>query len=491
MSTANKNNNSTSIPLKSGTEFVGLAQSTTGFSNILVNIRTDKKAELTIQQSADKVNWDLHSLWTCDPAKSPTGFLVQEPASLPFFRVKLLNTSGENMIRLRLISVLNLTSNVKLNVRQDNTLVSGEDALGEKRTLLTDASGALVIGGTTPSGTLNVNVTNDVVVQGQNNNYEFYPTPTNNTSAVYADGTAGVDVAGGWSYSNIATGKINWYLYGSTGLATDYKVSQLNSMYAVVNNQSTLGLALAQNPWVMIYTRPDSGTNGAGWYKSKLFFGSNAHTDISGIKLLYTGSDPVGVHPEITGINRIQLLFVEALSTKPLAEAQNENIMLGSLQTTNNTAQAGAFNFVMQEFGADWVKTPSILPIEFNKVVCDVTGTVTTIKPALITQTQLITSPTAGLASSSFDLGNNSLFDCLLLASGTIIAGNVRLDYSIDNVNWFPDNTATSQAALSTADPHFVYRGISSASRYVRVSSGSGSLFSATSLRVTFSSKLN
>jgi hypothetical protein len=62
MSSANKNNNSSSIPLKSATEFIGLAQSTSGFSNILVNIRSDKKSELTIQQSADKVNWDLHSL---------------------------------------------------------------------------------------------------------------------------------------------------------------------------------------------------------------------------------------------------------------------------------------------------------------------------------------------------------------------------------------------------------------------------------------------
>jgi len=153
MSSDNKNNNSSSIPLKSATEFIGLAQSTSGFTNILVNIRSDKKSELTIQQSADKVNWDLHSLWTCDPAKNPTGFLVQEPASMPFFRVKLLNTSGEDMTRLRLVSVLNLTSNVKLNARQDNTLISGEDELGEKHTLLTTSTGDLIINGSAGSAT--------------------------------------------------------------------------------------------------------------------------------------------------------------------------------------------------------------------------------------------------------------------------------------------------------------------------------------------------
>jgi hypothetical protein len=458
-------------PLAIGETFTGGAEATgieTGqWTAISVSVVVPTACTLKIEQTYNKTNWYVTETTSLEPDVLK---IVQQAITLPYFRVKL-----ENLGTLQ--TYCHMVSSLVANLTQDLNIRS-LDAARDSVTI-------------TPTGTQDVNVTNDVVVQGQNNNYEFYPTPTNNTSAVYADGTAGVDVAGGWSYSNIATGKINWYLYGSAGLATDYKVSQLNSMYAVVNNQSTLGLALAQNPWVMIYTRPDSGTNGAGWYKSKLFFGSNAHTDISGIKLLYTGSDPVDVHPEITGINRIQLLFVEALSTKSLASAQNENIMLGSLQTTNNTAQAGAFNFVMQEFGADWVKTPSILPIEFNKVVCEVTGTVTTIKPALITQTQVITSPTAGLASSSFDLGTNSLFDCLLLAAGTITAGNVRLDYSIDNLNWFPDNTSTSLAPLSTADPHFVYRGISTGSRYVRISSAAGSTFAATTLTITFSSKLN
>ena len=354
MSSANKNNNSSSIPLKSATEFIGLAQSTSGFTNILVNIRSDKKAELTIQQSADKVNWDLHSLWTCDPAKNPTGFLVQEPASMPFFRVKLLNTSGEDMTRLRLVSVLNLTSNVKLNVRQDNTLISGADALGEKHTLLTDASGALILGGTTPSGELNVNVTNDIVIQGQEPQYVFYASPDTNISAVYADGVQGTDVNGGWSYTNtgVLNNKINWYLYGNTVEqgATAKKIKDIDFMYAVIDQKTTLGLAQGQNPFFIFYSLPDSGTN-ASWYKSKFFYGSNAHTDISGVKLLYIGTDVATIHPEITGINRIQLDFVAGQSTKTVEQGAEELLWLGSLQTTGNPAQtAGAFNFVFSEY---------------------------------------------------------------------------------------------------------------------------------------------
>jgi hypothetical protein len=146
-------------------------------------------------------------------------------------------------------------------------------------------------------------------------------------------------------------------------------------MYTVINQQSTLGLATAQNPWIMIYTRPTGVNDSAVWYHSKLFFGSNAHTDISGVKLLYTGTDPVGVHPEITGINRIQLLFISALSdNKLLADVQNESITLGTLQTTNNTTPVGSFNFTMQEFGAVWSTVQSVLPIEFGKV--QVGGTV-------------------------------------------------------------------------------------------------------------------
>jgi len=539
------------------------------------------------------------------------------------------------------------------------------------------------------------------LVYGENNNFVFYPTPANNTPAIYADGTQGTNVAGGWKYTNAITGKINWYCYSSATSATDYKVSQLNSMYTVVNQQSTLGLATAQNPFIIIYTRPTS--TATTWYQNKFFFGSNALTDTTGVRLLYTGADPVDVHPEIVAPNRIQLDFKPLLSTSTIALSQNESVWLGTLQTTNNTTPAGSFDFTMQEFGVDWVKTPSVLPIEFNSVVVSGTVAVSSITSALpvgtnsigsvvvsnlpatqpvsgtvavssitsalpvgtnsigsvvvsnlpatqpvsgtvevssitsalptgtnalgsvsvsnlpatqpvsgtvevssitsalptgtnalgsvvasnlplLTQagtqgvfckvsatyigddttqdssivcyaTQgpdflkrlqiadasdipnndlrelrttdnsanisltaingkitacntgavVISSGTVGLSNSlnsiafnapvnaggflgaTYDMGDNSIVDILLLATGTITTGNIRLDYSADGSNWYPNNTTTYN--ISGTDPHLTIIGLKTGSRYIRISTGLLSAFRADNLQYTYTSK--
>jgi hypothetical protein len=369
MSITNKSNNSTSIPLKSATEFVGLAQSTTGFSNILVNIRTDKKAELTIQQSADKVNWDLHSLWTCDPAKSPTGFLVQEPASLPFFRVKLLNTSGEDMTRLRLVSVLNLTSNVKLNVRQDNTLVSGEDLLGEKRTLQTDASGALVVSAGGSSGL--------IVQSGQNTDFVFIPDATNSTSAIYADEQPPTTTTlAGWVYTNTNPQKINWYVFQDPTLP-QYLVSEMDSIYCVVS-QLTPATAL---PYIVFSTMPNGIDDAVpSFAKSVLVFApTGAVPTAQGEYLLYVKSDPTHIRPEIT--NRYELTFVPANSTKTLAQAAGERLSLASIQTDSGLT-TGSYYFLFQQYGITWAKTSVPLPINNGKMECNVTLQPVTLAPS-------------------------------------------------------------------------------------------------------------
>jgi len=320
-----------------------------------------------------------------------------------------------------------------------------------------------------------------LLTYGENTNFTFYPTPANNTATIYADETKGTDVIGGWRYTNLTTGKINWYCYASPSSATDYKVSQLNSMYAVVNQQSTLGLATAQNPFIIFYTRPI--TTSTTFYQNKFFFGSNAGTDTTGIKLLYTGTDPVGIHPEIVAPNRIQLDFKPLLSTSTIALSQNESIYLGSLQTTNNTTPAGSFDFTMGEFGVDWVKTPSVIPVDFNSVV--VSGAVN-LTPTLNTITYNEPVSAVSFTGSAYDMGENSLVDILLLATG-LTPGSVRLDYSVDGVSWFPNNTTTY--AFTLADPHQTIIGLKTGSRYIRVSTGGASAFLATNLKMTFSSK--
>lgn len=439
-------------------ELTGLA------SAISVNILCSTLTTLTIQQSYNTTNFYYQKQYTIQGGQLTT---IQMPVVMPNFRVNILNEqmTDQTYCNMNTSLVPQLTQNVDIRALDGAT-----DSVS--------ISGAIDISGGSVAVT---NFPAQQVVAGENSNFVFYPTAQNNTVSIYADGTKGTNVSGGWQYNNINnSGKINWYCYASPTASTAYKVSQLNSMYTVINQQSTLGLATAQNPWIMIYTQMDSGTNSGLFYKSKLFFGSNAHTDISGNKLLYTGEDPVDIHPEITGINRIQLLFNSALSdNKLLANVQNELILAGSLQTTNNTSPANSFAFTMSEFGADWVKTPAVLLIENGAVV-------TSLTPSLNTVTINEAVSAVNFAGTAFEIGENSLVDVLLLGTG-ITNGNVRLDYSADGATWFPDNT--NSYAITTTDPHYVIKGIKTASRYIRVSTGASSLFRATNLLMVFSSK--
>lgn len=448
--------NDRTFPLLAGATFTGAPESTAEHVAISVSVLVPTDCTLTIEQSYNKATWLITEEYAITANTHKT---VQQAVGLEYFRVILTN-NGITQTFCHMITTLSSSLTQNVNIRD---LEASRD-------------------------TVNIgNLPAEQLVSGENSNFEFYPTDANNTVAIYADGTKGTTVPSGWQYTNEITGKINWYCYTSPTPETDYKVSQLTSMYAVINQQSTLGLATAQNPWIMIYTRPNGVNDGASWYKSKLFFGSNAHTDISGVKLLYTGTDPVGVHPEITGINRIQLLFVSALSgNKQLADVQNESITLGTLQTTNNTTPAASFNFTMQEFGAAWATVQSVLPIEFGKV--QVGGSVG-LTPALntVTITQAVSS--FNFTSTAYDMGENSLLDVLMQTTtvGSFAAGSVRLDYSPDGVTWTPNNTTTY--AFTLGDPHAVALGIKTGSRYVRVSTGGAAAFRSDSFRMTFSSK--
>jgi hypothetical protein len=447
-------NNNRIYPLgASGTAnsiFTGLPEATLDCVAISVSIVVPTQCLLTIQQSYDKVNWYVTESFTVPVGEHRQ---YQQAASLEYFRVILTN-QGVLQTYCHMISTRSQSLTQNVNIRN--------------LTLARDSVNASV--------------------SGQNSPYAFYPTAANNLPAIYADETKGTDVVGGWQYTNQITGKINWYCYGSAGSATDYKVSQLNSMYTVINQQTTLGLAQGQNPFIIFYTRP-TGDGDALWYKSKYFFGSNAHTDISGTKLLYTGEDPTTIHPEITGIDRIQLLFVPEESTKTVAQGADESIWLGSLQTTDNTSPAGSFNFTMLEYGAVWDTVDSVLPIEFGRVQCDVLGTVG-LTPSITTATYNQAVAAVSFTGTAFDMGENSLVDILLLANATGAAnGNVRLDYSTDGLTWFPDNT--NLYPITTTDLHYVISGKKTASRYIRVSTGGGSAFRTSNLTMTFTSKRN
>ena len=448
--------NDRTFPLLAGATFTGTPESTAEHIAITVSVLVPTACTLTIEQSYNKATWLITEQYEITANTHKT---VQQAVGLEYFRVILTN-NGITQTFCHMITTLSSSLTQNVNIR---SLEASRDSVNV---------------GNLPAQQL---------VSGENSNFEFYPTDANNTVAVYADGTKGTTVPSGWQYTNGITGKINWYCYTSPTAETDYKVSQLSSMYTVINQQSTLGLATAQNPWIMIYTRPTGVNDSAAWYKSKLFFGANAHTDISGVKLLYTGTDPVAVHPEITGINRIQLLFISALSdNKLLADVQNESITLGTLQTTNNTTPAASFNFTMQEFGAAWATVQSVLPIEFGKVQV---GGVVGLTPALNTVTITQAVSAVNFTSTAYDMGENSLLDVLMETTtvGSFQPGSVRLDYSADGVTWTPHNTVTF--AFTSTDPHAVALGVKTGSRYVRVSTGGASAFRSDSFRMTFSSK--
>jgi len=336
-------------PLAGLASFTGQPEETNLGNALSVAVYISDLSTLTIEQSPNKTNWYIMKQTTIEPN---VRYIIQEPCTLAYFRITIHNEMLTAQAYCNLVTSLVQELTQGVDIRP-----------------LSSATDSVTVS----------NLPELQLVAGQNSNFNFYPTVDNNTIQIYADGAKGTNVTGGWQYTNTAVNKINWYIYqaptsGGNPITAGQTVSSVKSMYAVINQQSTLGLAQAQNPWIMIYTIPDSNPN-ASFYKSKLFYGSNAHTDISGNKLLYTGTDPSGVHPEITGINRIKLDFNLSLSTKSEAEAANELVGAGTLQTTSNTP-VGQFNFTMSQFGVDWEKVSRPIPIENGKVIVD-TGVVT------------------------------------------------------------------------------------------------------------------
>ena len=384
--------NNTKQYLPSLTAWAGRPEVTSGFVNLAVNVITTQDCTLTVYQSTDGSTFDFTDQFALPVSVFGNQTRTQFAVKALYVKVNVFNDTLVDIPNLIVTTTFSATSQdssieqpviVAGNVTVLNAMKARDYSDNSVREVSCDINGQLKV---VPVGTT------DVSVYGQTPDFNFYPTAENNTATVYADGIKGTDVQGGWLYSNGATSKINWYLYTApnpTGNPTSagQSVASVSSMYAVVNNLSTLGLSQAQNPWIMIYTRPDSGTNGSGWYKSKLFFGSNAFTDVNGTKLLYTGTDPTLIHPEITGNNRINLLFNLSLSTKSLEDAQAEKILFGTLQTTNNTSTVGSFNFVFSQFGISWVKQLVALPIVDNAVSVNVSNSVVVNATNLITET--------------------------------------------------------------------------------------------------------
>lgn len=328
--------------------------------------------------------------------QTPSKMLYYEVTS-PFFRLVVVNRSETLVGNLLLTTKLASSRPTDGLIQMDNILVGGLNPSSQPTLLKTDAEGRLkvdasitieditlspandgvkVYGGvggvgdakllnTDTTGKLNV-ILDQTKVGETGTPFVFIPTAANNTAAIYADGAVGTNVTGGWRYINNPAAtlkKINWYVYQSPLAETSYEVSQLENIYCVINNITTS----TKIPFFAFYTRPTGSGDAASWYKSRIIL-SASNTTGTGVKFLYTGEDPVLIHPEITGVNRIQLVWDPIASTKTLEQAKDENIFTSTLQSDSGVGGAGAYDFVFQEYGIVWETTKVFLPVEFGKL---------------------------------------------------------------------------------------------------------------------------
>lgn len=97
--------NSTTVPLNAGQLFVGNAETTQVFNCISVTLTCETTATVTIQQSLDRVNWDVSEIFAYTPGGTTDMTFIQDIV-LPFYRVIEKNTSGTTMGFNRLTTIL-------------------------------------------------------------------------------------------------------------------------------------------------------------------------------------------------------------------------------------------------------------------------------------------------------------------------------------------------------------------------------------------------
>jgi hypothetical protein len=98
------NNNSTTTPLLAGTSFTGTANTTSDFITISTNIVSDTIAAVSIQQSSNRISWDVVKYFSY--TTTAVSLVCTQDISLPFYRVVVQNISGTDMTYLRLYTIL-------------------------------------------------------------------------------------------------------------------------------------------------------------------------------------------------------------------------------------------------------------------------------------------------------------------------------------------------------------------------------------------------
>jgi hypothetical protein len=164
--------NSTTVPLNSGQFFVGNAETTQVYNCISVTLTCDTTATVTIQQSLDRVNWDVSEIFAYTPGGTTDMTFIQDIV-LPFYRVIEKNTSGATMGYNRLTTILFSTQK---DVRITDVLGAVTVVQPNAALLQATVTGSLISVGTitnpvTVNGTLTSvgSITNPVTVSSVTN----------------------------------------------------------------------------------------------------------------------------------------------------------------------------------------------------------------------------------------------------------------------------------------------------------------------------------
>lgn len=164
-----------------------------------------------------------------------------------------------------------------------------------------------------------------------------------NATAVIADGQSPSRDPGyndGWSYTNEAGQKVNWYFYDGAATPSTFATA---SFYSVVTLNSN---SAGDVPFFSVYSVADGNNDGGSWYKSRKTATVTDPTALTvGKKYLFVFGEDPKVHPELDRV----YLTVEAgssVGTQGDAEA-----LLTAAFSSNSGSSAGAVSFLAESLG--------------------------------------------------------------------------------------------------------------------------------------------
>ena len=286
----------------------------------------------------------------------------------------------------------------------------------------------------------------------------------------------------------------------------EVNINQLVTWQTAVN---TSGLTNTENSSVVTYGFDQAGNN---YYPIPLTSGGY-QVKVAVDTALPTGYNSIGTISTVSAYDYTTPLNLQSVS-KSIPQTNNPAshllVITNAVQDTIGGEGSSVVSYgfdgtnfrpISQTLGGNQVKvavdtalpagTNSIGSVSLNAALPAGTNTIGSVglTSSFDTQTYSLSFLFAPISSSLFyDMGDNSLVDILFNALGpTLVTGPIRLDYSADATNWYPNNTTLY--TISSVDPYLTIIGLKTGSRYIRVSTSDTSTFRATTLRVVFSSK--